>query len=1613
MRIVEDQKEGIQQYPEDVDIKQRLASLKEEGFTDEQIKKVADRLPLNKAVSSQIEANVQTPLEGGRFVDEEPEADVVWNVDAQRVDVEEDYIAQKAAPDEGWELGFEGTPAFKPPKTKESVKELAGLVTQVTGADRNFVEEQIGTFDDTPVQEAVTQIQKELQDYLMAGISQEIEEAESPEKVASILERVQGEKAAIVNLSTLRAYSVGKMEQVLPERLGAVTQHTLKRIYLAQEISKRENELMANASFFELVGDFLEYAVPVVGVASEEYSKYKQGLPEVLGKLDKATPDQQEAILKAALDAWEEQESLLIQNNNSLMTAAQFSSLKEALLQGGMEMIEQGDISPSQYKQYTETLLNVGLEAPAILAAFGKGLSGLVRFTSSRSLSGSRLAAKEFSPELMAKLFSPEQQGDNILKVEPTTRKNSHVIDTEYVEIPLNKMKKEQEGGLKDISEKEGMSVEDVAARQLPTPTPETDVGFPNTIETRKELNDLVLLDNDATSIGMSLAREVERKAGTSLTPIQSATGFKGYSKDDNSIGLFTFLLGDGSKGGFKTAQEVEDAARLGLAGHDYRIVDKDGKWFAEVDIEHYLNPDFDVGGLYTDPEKAFGTASKLLGMNPIRVLGSKVLSGIHALKGVHRSRVQKIEDKFKASTKKLSFKQGLSLQKALQQGDLYEQEWTSLRAFKADTGIDDKKVFKTYREMRDIYEEIYHIRNKNYYNKLRAKNMKFVALEDDGNLGSILNPKSKDVKTNDGFVYDVETKSLVKADPDDGMSYVRLTNGILDEVTGYRFVVRMKPDRIKALPMNLLNKRKGHIDRFYRDTGWVVRKPRMGQVEGKEQPIGEGSTTHIVRTEAEAKRIEEETGGVASRARENDDLDEIFSQDDAIQFTYGSSHTKKRGEKLKGADGNEASILNVFETMGRTIASTQRALDYNMMQTLKARLYHEFGDMFVDGAATPMKNKAVDMLKGEWKSRIGATARLQNFENWHQYIRVLENNEKGALFKQADAMLSGIFDPILSVKGVSTDTGRAVDSLRKLVADLVVVWNPLYQIPQNLVPALYLSFTKGSDGVRASLAMGGLRRALKKGDYSILGKTLGVEESLAKEMIEELKSNGLLDAVGRSNDFLDLARGDIDIGSTNRAKAAWQKVKKNSGGLAYDASRKGQEGAISLMNTMSYMTEFRKAIREGKKFDAKTKAEVSFRAQKNLQSQNSMDMLWYQNPQNVFGLGLQFFQHMNKLFMDIVAEPQYRVITAAYETVLKRKFSEGKYFGREAGPYAESFSQALLTTVLTYSVFGLSGGMGENIGGFVEDKLRKNFPEVAESLVGESLIDGALNETINGTIKAFGGQGAVDITSTFGPAGFLDMMNDFIMEGLPSFNFMGVSGNVVGGISESIFSAGALSIASNIDTTDKAMAIAGELLEPIQGWKNLEKASLAYMFGQLPFASSLSGNARVEATEAVFMAANIQPQLVVDYFDKADFKKQQSSIFDMLDSEYWASLIGKTMLQGFARSLQTAHLKGETDFITRERLLKQWVEAGKGLVLDKHEGTIERMFAERALSSGSGTYEEYIKPYIQAGTKTTHAEHLRILEQKANSAEAKALFQSYREFYEKQDAMAKVLEDK
>jgi len=1190
--------------------------------------------------------------------------------------------------------------------------------------------------------------------------------------------------------------------------------------------------------------------------------------------------------------------------------------------------------------------------------------------------------------------------------INPTgLRPNQGLFDTLYKFVPdkLNIVRGTK--GLKGLAEETGLTPEEVAERLIPTPTPETEQGFLYVNE-RRMLNDLIFVDENILpeegikhSIGQALGRELEKPMGTSLTPDYSATGFK-HNDVPESLGTFTFLLGDGAKGGFKTNDEATDAMEKAAVGYKYKVVKKENGFFVETELDHYYNPYSDVRGLDikgSTPSWAISWA-----LNRYRNIEEDLILGLSAMKNVNRSLLQKMEDKAKNAVKPLSSEENKLLLDLLERGDSLEEEWLDLASIKADLSLDvPEGVFKAYRDIRGIYNDIYAIREKNYYNKLRTAQQKYIDFEDGEDLG-IGRAVEKDTIDSD-VIYDSLSKKVIDIeDLPEGAIVVKLgvPKKVGEEFYTYSIV---QPKQIKPLEAGrTLNRRKGHIDRMYRDAGWVVEAPAKTakMVDGK--AISAPTITHIVKTKAQAEKIASKTeGAIAKQSRETEALEsDIFGDSESVQFGYGASHLKHRGELVKGSDGVEgADTLNGFESLFKSIGSLSSALDYNAYQAVRIKFNKGFAEYLKEGATTEFLPVWDDMISKEGMKKLNANPDMRTeFINHHAYLKSLRTNTRGEIFKSVDMVLR----PILSPLKFDPNTQKAATDLQRLTSELYIVWNGLYQGLQNLVPVFYNMSTGGTSGLQAVAMLPAVLLAFKTGNMKPLNFMVG-DEALALELFEELSTNGLIDAVGRSNDFLDLARTEGATVSLSKTKAGLRTVKKGLYDLPRKASLGVQESAIVTNNALAYLLEFNELRKSGRAFDGKGKADISFQAQKRTQSQNSLDRFAYQNQANPVAMAGQFMQAVHKFFLDAVIEPQWEVIRKPINALMKPVTDKHLgSLGKNKGRYADTWNKAFMSTLITYGLFGLEGGMGKGLGMALEDQIRKQYEPDEMPAVLDAFLDGGLNAAINSTIED---GGSVDVNATMSPSAFVDMFSNLVFADFPQVNMLGASAFMMGGIAESLqasyYSIKASWVSEEVDWDDSANAVFLEAVENLKFLDVAVKSYVIYWTGRNASARSLTSDIPILKSEALAKNLGIQSEMAADYFYRTNFGK-----VSLKGEDKNASIITDTMLQNYAREAIGAAsgnaLMGNGDvklgFMEQNKIRSKWIATAKLLTDPDYHPNIERAFYNRGLKFGSPDYEIYTKPYLDKAVAGNKTEYYKLVEQKAPQGEGRKTIKHIRE---------------
>tara|TARA_R110002073_G_scaffold314653_1_gene487013 strand:- start:1151 stop:6265 length:5115 start_codon:yes stop_codon:yes gene_type:complete len=1163
---------------------------------------------------------------------------------------------------------------------------------------------------------------------------------------------------------------------------------------------------------------------------------------------------------------------------------------------------------------------------------------------------------------------------------EPTgERKVEFVYDTRtetsaYDQIVKEKLSSFHNGvkskGLKNFAEDVGLSPQAMAARLLPTPSDTTDLGYPNL---NNVVNELILVDEDALVAGARRAKALARSTGSSLK-LQDSSVTLIDNADEASLGNFRYLLGDGDEG-FESFSLAEEAMNNALIGVDWKVVVKrNGKWYIEVQQKHEFNPRYDTKNLYVDVNNITNISSNIL--DPLRRLGEDVLKGVFALKGYNRSQAQKMQSELesifskdnsilaKAGLKPMSSEDVNSLTHALKYTDNDGQDWIKsvdeFAVIVGRTAEESQNTYKRYLRIQKLMDDIYQIRNEKYRKSLVARDIKDVTIGDEVYRGSVvLKPEVKKV-------YDIKTKKDVLVESlDPSQTVIKLDKAIIDKSGEYRRLVISNKKDIKELPAIVLNQRAGHIDRFYKETGWTVKTPVSRIVDGVEEKSF--TTTHIVKTEEQAKKAtadlleKEGVEATYTRARENKDLDGIYGDESSVQYGYAGVHTKQRGEILRGSDGQEAAeTLGVLESLSRTIGSVERQLDVDIINSLRSRFLKQFENYFKNKSGTSYSGKFEDMID---TSGI-PTDVAQKAKQWHNYIEGISKVQEGEGYKIINNFMKN------NVK-MGVDSQSISGAIQNFATQMVIVGRPIFQIIQNTAQLIYVAEKYPVEMVHTVKNLIPTLLSLKNTtpeNIKNLAKAMGIDEKLARNFIEEIKNNGLWDAVGMSDDFMRLVqKNSLDAASTKKGNAF--NVSKNLVMSAFTASKAGQEGVIKLVNLAAYMSEFQKSvIKNGKKFDASTKTDMSFNAQKITQTQNSVNQFDYQSKSSLLSPMFQFTQHVHKLYLDLIVDP---VLKLTKDPVLK---ALGKEVPERVSPLASSYLQATGSLIATYAIFGPQGIFGGLLGSKVEDAIN----QIENPIAREALQGNIMNQVINSSVNAMGFEGQVDFSSKMHPASVVDTFYDYHVKEFAlngTLAATGAAGYVVGVLGKTANAVYAISGAEGFEFDEKASHIIDEVLSNVAGISDYQRAYMSYHLGNYVYKSSLSGNLPVTKYESLAQLGNFTPTAIQDRWQ--EFSSNSAANNDAV----------KTLSQVLSRAMHR-DLAKENSYLGVLKIANKYSGIATNSVDVLKRGEIVESLSRYVSPDTGKDFKGYFEPYLDQRTLEEQIPELQSLKEDASTDE-------------------------
>lgn len=1564
--MIEDQDLGLVKEKKMPDVKAVASDLVSRGYTSAQAKGVIDSLGLNMELESSLlsEMDALAPQEASEPVTAAtnpkplPRAE---NISQAPTGSPEEAFDFEGIDVGGFDLGdMSDTTVAKDLRTELANMEIGTLAANYLGD--TTPEEVQG--DDALYEYAVQQMGNDIYQQSLALGEQRIAEAQTPEEVdLAVQETAAAIKNTFIPIVEFKKDYVRKALTNYNKDLPDLDQLVLTQHIMAGEADKATNRMFESATVLDILGDVGEILIPVVGVVEEEKIKFNNKVDEALNRIaDSGSKEEQIATLQALVDDWATAETAMFGNNNSLINAGQIDTVKNSILQGGLARIE-GNITDAEFSRMNETVLNVAFAGTEVA-----GLKGLFKFLKTRIFP----APKKDLERLYGQLRAAPLEGDLILKSDNNLlRSTGSAKHTEYLYNPTKLLEDKSEGklalGFKDL----GIKPEDAAMNHAPTESVDTTLGFADIIDDRQNLSAVMFADETIATAGQKRGLQLEAETGRNIRFIPSGTGFiKDEVEQADSLGVFKLLFGKQGSKGFTSPDEATTAAKNNVLGEDFEIVEKNGAWYIEVQQRQYLDHMKDVAG--TAPTEPVGLLRKWF-VNPLRQLGDDFMQGVFAMKGLNRVKSINLEKKVQAAMSGIDPQSAKLLYQSLEEGESSMKEWSTYASFLRDNEWSDskhtKKAYEKYRQVREVMDDVYQIRNAAFTSKKRNLGYKNIKMDNGEFVLGRRTPK-KDVDTPQ--VWDQRTGRAVNSDTllDDDI-VIKLDGPVTKNGNQYDHLV-VNPEDVNKLPTNLLNKRTGHIDRMYRDTGWTIKVEKEAVVGGKAKKYP--STTHIVKTQKEAdailaKMAEEDPVNSYSkvRARENSDLDDIFSDTSSVQFTYGAAHTRARAdEMLKGSDGLNAPLVDVRKRIEKAVRSAGRAYDVDIVESMRARFYKSFNSILNKGAATRWDNDLSRMLKN---TKDIDPKVVQAADALHDYIKKFESMENSKFFSAINAKISQ-----LSGGRYNPQTQMVSVKAQKFTSMVYIQAAPLFQIPQNFVQLAYVAMRHPVSGPVAAVQTPFVMAAMlnKGSDLKLVGKALGVSEDVARDLIDTIKASGLLE-VGSADDFLSMTRKTLTPATRSYGEKFLRGL-AGAGKAPLRMSQVAQEHTVKLVALTSYLAEFNKlVVRGGGKYNAKMKERISFLAQKTMNTQNGIDQFWYQNKANPLSMGLQFAQHMNKVFLDVVADP---LVTAG---TLGRKS-----LGRDKGALSENFGRALFTIGATLTVFGFDGLLGQKGGGVIEDTLRENIPDINDSPAEFLVEGGVLDQMINSSLRYLsGGEGAGAFTSRYGPGGFADYVNDKFVGEFGSIDMAGPFGGALSGVSQlGLNTLDILTTDIPIDQHDKLELIIRETASLFKGVKDVEKARIAMAMQEWPYWGKLSSDMRVTEYEGALAALSIPPQLVQDM--------QEDMEWASAGKEESITRINKLFMRQAQRELADAALNGTDSVIKTQEIYVKWMNIAYQFAGSHERERVGALWGREMFDSSTKSYQTYIKPSLKHDSIEEKISSLTALKGKATTEEAK-----------------------
>lgn len=890
--LIEDQEQGLVQGATPPDYSQIAKDLKQRGIALGQLQSAGEALPVNRTAMANLEQEF-TSL----FADEQEFSGALDAFDPVR------SVNENTAYEAGT---IKAMLNDTPPEYLKA--EIEDEVTKTLSA--GYVELEDIVQGNTDLAKQTFGMLPGEADEQLRSIKEEIDTQKSKPEILTLYEELAED---------LR--SKGVSEKAIPY-LTAGTE-LWKRRHLNDVLAFGASEQFKEAGVPELILDFGELFTDVFGGSERvqrreivadvledpelgtEYKVWRSDdIRELMEDFETWEFDQQREYLLKVLEASEEAETIL-GNNNTLLSTAMISELRDALMQryGGDDWVTYLDAAG--LASLAPVARGMKSFATALTTKVMKMRDAYLGIDVTQDFSGLDKAIEDF-----VSLYSPEQDTENVLNVFKES-KNVKIGDAEgvFTSVRMGNSRmgnvtnsiaprtlqgllrvSKQEGTFQDTLKSMGYDPETVVTGSTLRPAGEVQEGInPRVLlqeSTVKPNNEII---GTTTAVELMQARplaavlnsdEIVASNQRRFSRIEEITGNSMKLHADRTEIIhtdsgveYTGIFGKSDTEGFSSFDEASLAAK-NIVGEDYEVVVKSPKgdqyfpatgdsgipteYFLRVRTERMFTPT--DGQSFLDDSTWFSpnTLTKFLTTSSDR-LGRDIIEDFSLLKDFNLAVANRLQRDLKTYTR-LGKGDRSAVNSLLEVGDARQMEWTPEAAseFLGRNVSEGSKVWKGYRAVRDFYDESHDILNMRVRADMEKRGFKDIQIRDEFGNKVYGKPVTFDELRNSGnkTVYDVDNNKVRVIDEvEDSEEYVPIQLNRTQDFDGNAHtVVLRKRGNVKTLPQQVVPRRKGYVNLAYQQQGARIqlRAPRV--VNGVTRSDGHTEVLKFARTEKSAE---------------------------------------------------------------------------------------------------------------------------------------------------------------------------------------------------------------------------------------------------------------------------------------------------------------------------------------------------------------------------------------------------------------------------------------------------------------------------------------------------------------------------------------------------------------------------------------------------------------------------------------------------------------------------------------------------------------------------------------------------------------------------------------